>query len=107
AAEWVFACFKIMAGAFLIWIGARFALQVDPMLAGWTGMFGVIFLLHFGLFHLLALAWRNAGVGATPLMRAPLLSRSLGEFWGERWNTGFHHLAAKFLFRPLRRVLGT
>ena len=36
-----------------------------------------------------------------------LLSRSLGEFWGERWNTAFNQLAAKFMFRPLRRPLGT
>jgi alginate O-acetyltransferase complex protein AlgI len=105
--EWLFAGLKCLTGALSIWTAARFALPVRPLLAGWTGMLGVILLLHFGLFELLALAWRNAGIKVTPLMRAPLLSRSPGEFWGERWNTGFHHLAAKFMFRPLRRVLGT
>jgi hypothetical protein len=106
AGEWAFAGLKILLGAALIWEGARYALRINPLLAGWTGMFGLILLLHFGLFHLLALAWRGAGVPVTPLMRAPLLSRSLGEFWGERWNTAFNELAARFLFRPLLRMLG-
>ena len=104
--EWTLAILKIFLGAALIWAGARFVLPTNPLLAGWTGMIGLILLLHFGLFHLLALAWRSAGFPVTPLMRAPLLSRSLGEFWGERWNTAFNKLAARFLFRPLLRPLG-
>ena len=107
AKEWIFAGLKILLGTILIWIGARAALTVNPLLAGWTGMVGIILVLHFGLFHLLALAWRAAGVRATPLMRAPLLSRSLGEFWGRRWNTAFHELTNTFLFVPLRCAFGT
>ena len=104
--EFVFAVLKILTGSALIWIATRRALDINPVLAGWTGMVGLIFFLHFGLFHLLSLTWRAAGVPATPLMHAPLLSRSLGEFWGERWNTAFNRLAAKFLFRPLHRAIG-
>ena len=70
-------------------------------------MFGVILLLHFGTFQLLALIWQRFGVAVEPLMRAPLLATSLGEFWGARWNTGFHAVAHEFLFRPLRRLLGS
>jgi alginate O-acetyltransferase complex protein AlgI len=69
-------------------------------------MVGLVLLLHFGFFHLLALAWRAAGIPVTPLMRAPLLSHSLAEFWGERWNTAFNKLAARFLFRPLHHGVG-
>ncbi len=105
ADEWIFAAVKTFVGALLLWYGARLALTINPLLAGWTGMFGVIFLLHFGFFHLLALAWRAAGVDVTPLMRAPLLSRSVGEFWGNRWNTAFHELTTTFLFHPLRRAV--
>jgi hypothetical protein len=106
AAEFGFATLKIFFGATLLWIVTRRALTINPLLAGWTGMVGLIFFLHFGFFHLLSLAWRAAGIDATPLMRAPLLARSLGEFWGERWNTAFNRLATKFLFRPMHRAVG-
>jgi alginate O-acetyltransferase complex protein AlgI len=106
ATEWLFASFKTLFGAALLWLGARAALAINPLLAGWTGMLGIIFLLHFGFFHLLALIWRAAGVPATPLMRAPLLSQSLSEFWGKRWNTAFHELVTTLLFRPLRGIVG-
>jgi predicted DCC family thiol-disulfide oxidoreductase YuxK len=105
-AEWLFATFKIFVGSILIWAGVRLALPTNPILAGWTGMIGLILLLHFGLFHLLALGWRSAGIAVTPLMRAPLLSRSLVEFWGERWNTAFNELAFTMLFRPFYRRVG-
>lgn len=104
--EFAFAIFKILLGAIFLWIITPRALPIHPLLAGWTGMIGLIFLLHFGFFHLLSLAWRAAGVNAPPLMRAPLLSNSLSEFWGKRWNTAFHHLVAKFLFRPAHREFG-
>lgn len=104
--EWIFAAVKSFIGSGLIWIGVRLVLPINPSLAGWTGMVGIILLLHFGLFHLLALAWRSAGIPVTPLMRAPLLSRSLAEFWGERWNTAFNKLAFTLLFRPLHRAAG-
>jgi predicted DCC family thiol-disulfide oxidoreductase YuxK len=104
--EFGFAILKIFFGAVLLWLVTRRALAIHPLIAGWTGMVGLIFFLHFGFFHLLSLAWRAVGIDATPLMRAPLLARSLGEFWGERWNTAFNRLAAKFLFRPMHRAVG-
>jgi alginate O-acetyltransferase complex protein AlgI len=82
---------------------ARLALPAHPLLAGWIGMSGAMFVLHFGSFHLLSLAWRQAGVAATPLMQNPLMATSLADFWGARWNTAFNELAFRFTFRPLRR----
>ena len=32
-------------------------------------------------------------MNAMPVMRNPLRSSSLAEFWGRRWNTAFHELA--------------
>jgi predicted DCC family thiol-disulfide oxidoreductase YuxK len=104
--ELAFAGLKLFVGTVLMWTTVRLALPTYPLVAGWTGMVGLIFILHFGLFHLLSVRWRAAGVNAPPLMRAPLLSRSLGEFWGRRWNTAFNQLTTKFLFHPLRRVVG-
>ncbi|HWC59736.1 MAG TPA: DCC1-like thiol-disulfide oxidoreductase family protein [Verrucomicrobiae bacterium] len=106
AREFAFAAVKIFFGALLLWVATPRALAINPLLAGWTGMFGLILILHFGLFHLLSLAWRATGVNAPRLMRAPLLARSLGEFWGERWNTAFNKLVDNFLFRPMHRAVG-
>jgi predicted DCC family thiol-disulfide oxidoreductase YuxK len=103
-AEWLFATAKMSGGMILLGLIARLLLPTHPMLAGWTGMTGVVFILHFGLFHLLSLFWRRAGIMATPLMQNPLRATALAEFWGRRWNTAFNELAFRFTFLPLRRL---
>jgi predicted DCC family thiol-disulfide oxidoreductase YuxK len=104
--EWIVAALKTLLGATLLWLVTRIAVPVNPLLAGWVGMVGLIFVLHFGTFHLLSLAWRSIGVKAMPVMQNPLRSNSLAEFWGRRWNTAFHELATRFTFRPLRPIVG-
>ena len=37
---------------------------------------------------------------------SPLVSVSLGELWGRRWNTAFRDLTHRFLFRPLTARFG-
>lgn len=69
-------------------------------------MAGMIFMLHFGSFHLLALMWRRFGINARPLMRAPVLSASLTDFWGRRWNSAFNQLVHDLVFHPLHRRIG-
>ena len=103
---WLAAFSKMLFGAALIWAGARFFIVNQPLLAGWIGMVGLAFMLHFGFFNLLELLWRRAGVAVEPIMRAPILAQSLGEFWGQRWNLAFSQLAYDFGFMPLRRRLG-
>lgn len=102
--EWLFAAAKLLGGAALLWGVARGA--PGPLLAGWVGMAGLIFLLHFGAFHLDALFWRAAGIPVEPIMRMPIAARSLGEFWSFRWNRGFNDLAHRHVFQPARRRLG-
>ncbi|HSU65988.1 MAG TPA: membrane bound O-acyl transferase family-domain-containing protein, partial [Tepidisphaeraceae bacterium] len=75
-----------------------------PMLLGWLGMFGMVLILHFGAFDLLALFWHSRGVNAVPLMRNPLGATSLADFWGRRWNTAFHRLTEQLVFKPLARL---
>jgi len=104
--EWMAATLKTLFGATLTWVVARTALPLNPWLAGWLGMIGLVFVLHFGTFHLLSLGWRRLGVAAMPVMRNPLRSTSLAEFWGRRWNTAFHELASRFTFRPLLPAVG-
>ena len=69
-------------------------------------MLGLVLLLHFGTFDLIALMWQALGVKAKPIMSAPLRSTSLAEFWGKRWNMGFRQLSYDLIFRPLHRPLG-
>jgi alginate O-acetyltransferase complex protein AlgI len=104
--EWLFAAAKLLLGAALVWVAVPLVPADRPLARGWVGMAGLIFLLHFGSFHLLSCAWRAAGVDAKPLMRWPVLSQSLSEFWGVRWNTAFRDLTHRLLFHPLSRRLG-
>ena len=39
-------------------------------------------------------------------MSKPILSKTLSEFWGKRWNLGFRQLAHDFIFRPLYKRIG-
>lgn len=101
---WLFALFKTAFGAVLIWGVAHHL--ANPLIQGWIGMLGLVFLLHFGTFHLIALAWQTFGINAEPIMHFPLGTRSLSEFWGKRWNMGFRLLTFQLVFEPLRRPTG-
>jgi hypothetical protein len=104
--EWIRGVRNLAAGVILFYGVARAVAPASPYFAGWVGMVGIVLVLHFGLFDLLSSAWRQAGVDARPLMNRPILSVSLGEFWGRRWNTAFRDLTHRFLFRPMTRRFG-
>jgi alginate O-acetyltransferase complex protein AlgI len=67
---------------------------------------GLSLVLHFGVFNILAGAWRRFGADCGPLFIAPLQARSLAEFWGRRWNTAFSEMTALAVYRPLSSRLG-
>jgi hypothetical protein len=102
--EWLWASAKSMVGALLLWIVARHV--SNPLVQGWIGLLGLVLLLHFGSFHLLALFWQACSVVAQPIMAKPILSKTLSEFWGKRWNLGFRQLAHDLIFRPLHKRVG-
>jgi hypothetical protein len=106
APEWVRASLTTCFGLALLYVGVRLTHSVSALGAGWVGMIGLVLVLHFGLFQLLALAWRQAGINATSLMQSPIKSTSLAEFWGRRWNTGFSGPARRYLYRPLVERIG-
>lgn len=103
--EWIWAGAKFVFGAVLYWLVA--GQMGGDLWTGWIGMVGIIFMLHFGGFHLLALGWQSLGIPAQPIMRNPAASVSLGEFWSRRWNVAFNDIAERFVFRPLVRRAGT
>jgi hypothetical protein len=104
--EWTFALAKAACGFAVLYGLARLVPPEHPYLAGWVGMVGLIFVLHFGAFHLLSCAWRSLGVAAKALMDWPAAATSVSAFWGRRWNTAFRDLTHRFLFRPLAARLG-
>jgi Membrane bound O-acyl transferase family len=104
--EWMHGASNLVIGLILFFGIGRLVLRSNVYIAGWIGMAGVVLSLHFGLFQLLSCGWRRAGIQARPLMNQPLVSESLGEFWGRRWNTAFRDLTHRFLFRPLTRRIG-
>ena len=103
--EWLLAGAKTIFGVFLIAVAVHFA-DERSLIAGWVGMAGIIFTLHFGLFHLLSVIWRRAGIDAPAIMDAPVLASSLSDFWGRRWNLAFRDLAHTFVFKPFVGRLG-
>ena len=104
--EWWAAFLKFLFGVFVFWGLARRVPPDEPLLRGWIGLIGIIFMLHFGVFHLAALFFQSKGVAVRCLMRNPIAATSLTEFWGKRWNLAFHDLATNFVFRPLLPLLG-
>ncbi len=105
--SWARGSANVAAGAALVWGVVPIIPLEQPSIRAWTGLIGLILVLHFGLFHLLAVGWQTRGVDAQPIMRSPLRSTSLSEFWGRRWNLGFRYLSHRYVFQPLRPRLGT
>jgi hypothetical protein len=105
-AEWLAALGKTLLGLGLLFGLVRLVPDRYPLLQAWLGMGGVVFTLHFGLFHLLSCGWRLLGIDAEPLMHWPMLSTSLTEFWSRRWNIAFRDLTYQLLFRPLTSRVG-
>ena len=104
--DWLRAVRNIVAGAALLWVLSARLVPWRFWAAGWVGLIGIALLLHFGVLHLVALAWRRAGVDATPVMQRPVMATSLADFWGRRWNTAFRDLAYQLIYRPLARQWG-
>ncbi len=106
SAEWLTGVASLTTGIALLFVVARTISPSHAYGVGWMGMIGLVLILHFGVFHLISCSWRTIGVPARPLMDRPLISTSLGEFWGRRWNTAFRDLTYGLLYRPCASWLG-
>jgi hypothetical protein len=100
AGEWLFAASKFGVGLILIAVAAC-AAALPPWLRAWIGTVGIVFVLHFGAFHLLSCWWRAVGIPAAPIMHWPVAATSLLDFWSRRWNLAFRDLTHRYLFRPV------
>jgi membrane bound O-acyltransferase family protein len=104
--DWGFAFFKFACGLGVLLFIVPALGGANEYIVGWVGMLGIVFILHFGLFHILSCACRQLGLNAVPIMNWPIASQSLTEFWGKRWNLAFRDLTYQLLFRPLARFMG-
>ena len=106
ARQWALALAKIGLGATTLWIVVPKLPAERPALIGAVGFAGLILLVHFGIFELLALAWRSAGFGVSSIMQAPFRANSLADFWSRRWNIAYRDLSLELCFRPAARRFG-
>lgn len=98
--EWMTCAGQIAFGMVLLALGV-WLVRVSPFLAGWLGIAAIVFLLFLGGFGLSSAFWRWCGVNARLLIHAPFQTSSLQEFWGQRWNRGFHDVVMEYVFLPL------
>lgn len=91
----------LVLAARLAWTATRSHLLATLLLLP-----GLSLALHFGVFNLLAGAWRRAGRDVTALFDAPLAATSLDEFWSRRWNHAFSEFTARVIYRPLSACAG-
>ena len=83
------------------WVHTR-----EPLLVTVLLMPALSLIVHFGVCHVMAGAWRQQGVACEALFRAPLRSQNLSEFWARRWNLAFSEMTATAAYRPLSSRLG-
>ncbi len=101
--EMTLAASKMLLGIAMLVLVAPVFLSSNDLLAGWIALAGILMMLHFGVFHLLAIFWRWGGRNVRPIMNAPVLSTSVSDFWSKRWNLAFRDYTYPHLFKPLAR----
>ena len=87
-----------IAGAVLVVLACLEGPWAVPVL-----MVGLSLVVHFGVLTFAAALLQGLGFRARVLFDAPLTSRSLQEFWAQRWNRGFAEMTALCVQRPLAR----
>ncbi len=63
----------------------------------------LVYVMVDGVASLLVVVYHALGLRLPELHRAPILSRSVSEFWSERWNRSVHGILDQHCFRPLAR----
>ncbi len=93
---------RVLIGIFFLFLArTMMARGLSPYLASLAALPGLSLILHFGIFNILAGLWRLCGVPCESLFQAPLLSTSLSEFWGRRWNLAFSEMTRIAVYSPL------
>lgn len=95
----------LMAGILLLW---GFARHLESHFAqAWCGLIALVWMLHFGIFRLMAVFWLWRGRAVRTVMHRPMSANSLAYFWGRCWNRAFRDLMHQTVFAPIRRRYGS
>jgi len=97
-------------GYSLLALVCAFALLRLPATGGWERSASRI-LLGAGMLYAamegatlgLLFVHRLAGIAVPPIQAMPIAARSVGEFWGKRWNRPVSAWLGEYVFGPLRR----
>jgi alginate O-acetyltransferase complex protein AlgI len=98
--------FSVLGFAVIVAARGGLAATHSLVLSTALALVGISLILHFGLLVILTGLLRAIGIDVMPLFRAPLLSVSLREFWGQRWNIAFTEMTSRIVFRPAASRIG-
>jgi alginate O-acetyltransferase complex protein AlgI len=97
---------RMSLGAASVIVLAVYAPHIPGEILGFAGIVALLLTVHLGIGDVLPWLLRWAGFGVPLLFDRPWAARSLGEFWGRRWNLAFVEMNQRLFLRPLHRHLG-
>lgn len=96
----------VVAGGTLVVVSVLAVPVVGGEASTWLLIAGLLATVHLGVGRLLPFGLRWLGYSVPDLFRAPLASRSVGDFWSVRWNRPFVNMNRLLLTRPLGTRFG-
>lgn len=93
-------------GAAVYWFAVFYSGLLSPQLALAAQLATTVIVLYAAIEAIagaLRFLHRLAGIDVDPIQRDPILSRSVAEFWGERWNLPVSQWLNEIFFRLLAR----
>jgi alginate O-acetyltransferase complex protein AlgI len=96
-----------LSGAALLWVVPRLLPGPTPLAVRfWIGLVGASLLFLFARLDFYALLFKLMGFPVEKLWDCPVAAKTLGEFWGRRWNRIVSGMAREVVFFPLARRAG-
>jgi hypothetical protein len=96
-----------VTGAVLLWLVPRLLPVGTPWaIRFWIALVGLCFLRLIALLDFYALVFRAMGFAVEKLWDCPVAARSLGDFWGRRWNRIVPGCLREVIFLPVARRAG-
>ena len=97
---------RMFLGAASVTLLAVDAPHIPGEILGFAGIAALLLMFHLGIGSVLPWLLRGGGFRVPLLFDRPWVARSLGEFWGRRWNLAFVEMNQRLFLRPLHRHFG-